>query len=81
MANPNQTAMQQLINYCNILLQQNQLEQHKQFRIAVGIIKLKVEDDLLEIEKQQIIDAFDGHPLSARESQNGEEYYSKVYQD
>jgi Na+/phosphate symporter len=28
-----------------------------------------------EMEKQQIIDAFDGFPLSTRNSQNGEEYY------
>ena len=31
------------------------------------------------IEKQQIIDAFDGHPLIARNSQNGEEYYELTF--
>ena len=32
-----------------------------------------------EMERQQIIDAFDGHPLIARNSQNGEEYYTETY--
>jgi gamma-glutamylcysteine synthetase len=32
-----------------------------------------------EMEKQQIIDAFDGFPLSTRNSQNGEEYYTETY--
>jgi hypothetical protein len=32
-----------------------------------------------EMEKQQIINAFDGFPLIARNSQNGEEYYNKTY--
>jgi hypothetical protein len=31
------------------------------------------------MEKQQIIDAFDGFPLSTRNSQNGEEYYTETY--
>jgi hypothetical protein len=32
-----------------------------------------------EIEKQQIVDAFDGFPLSTRNSQNGEEYYNQTF--
>jgi hypothetical protein len=32
-----------------------------------------------ELEKQQIINAFDGFPLIARNSQNGEEYYNETY--
>jgi len=39
----------------------------------------KVINQAKEIEKQQIIDAFDGFPLSARNSQNGEEYYTETY--
>jgi hypothetical protein len=31
-----------------------------------------------EMEKQQIVDAFDGFPLSTRNSQNGEEYYTET---
>jgi hypothetical protein len=32
-----------------------------------------------EMEKEQIINAFDGFPLIARNSQNGEEYYNETY--
>jgi hypothetical protein len=32
-----------------------------------------------EMEKQQIVDAFDGFPLSTRNSQNGEEYYNQTF--
>jgi predicted metalloendopeptidase len=31
------------------------------------------------LEREQIIDAFDGHPLTSRNSQNGEEYYEQTY--
>jgi len=31
------------------------------------------------LEREQIIDAFDGHPLTSRNSQNGEEYYDQTY--
>jgi hypothetical protein len=33
----------------------------------------------LSLEREQIIDAFDGHPLTSRNSQNGEEYYEQTY--
>ena len=36
-------------------------------------------EEAKEMEKQQIIDAFDGFPLSTRNSQNGEEYYTETY--
>jgi hypothetical protein len=39
----------------------------------------KVIEQAKEMEKQQIIDAFDGFPLSTRNSQNGEEYYTETY--
>lgn len=32
-----------------------------------------------KIEKQQIIDAFEGFPLNTRNSQNGQEYYNQTF--
>ena len=32
-----------------------------------------------EMEKQQIIDAFEGFPLNTRNSQNGQEYYNETF--
>jgi len=40
---------------------------------------LRLIEQAKALEKQQIIDAFDGHPLIARNSQNGEEYYQIVF--
>lgn len=51
--------------------------------LSLQWLKDKIEDEISleysEKEKQQIIDAFDGFPLRTRNSQNGEEYYSKTY--
>ena len=33
----------------------------------------------LKMEKQQIIDAFEGFPLNTRNSQNGQEYYNQTF--
>jgi len=30
-------------------------------------------------EREQIINAYDGHPIHARNSQNGEEYYELTF--
>jgi hypothetical protein len=51
--------------------------------LSLQWLKDKIEDEISleysEKEKQQIIDAFDGFPLSTRNSQNGEEYYTETY--
>jgi len=33
-----------------------------------------------EMHRQEIVDAYDGHPLHARNSQNGEEYYFVTFE-
>jgi hypothetical protein len=54
------------------------MQKHLEWLKARMVIT-KMEIQLLEEEKQQIIDAFDGFPLSTRNSQNGEEYYTETY--
>jgi len=40
---------------------------------------LEIREQAKAMGKQQIIDEFDGHPLIARNSQNGEEYYELTF--
>jgi len=48
-------------------------------KIKQNPITLDEMNGFIEKEKQQIVDAFDGFPLSTRNSQNGEEYYNQTY--
>ena len=48
------------------------------FPHEIGGIHLMV-NKALKMEKQQIIDAFEGFPLNTRNSQNGQEYYTETY--
>jgi hypothetical protein len=50
-----------------------------QSNIAPNYIPKEIVEQAKEMEKQQIVDAFDGFPLSTRNSQNGEEYYNETY--
>ena len=66
------TALQQLIEKWS-------LEQGLDFS-GNNVYCLFIQDatKLLELEKQQIINAVDGFPLQARDL-NGEDYYEEVY--
>lgn len=68
------TALQQLI-------EKWELEQGLDFS-GNNIYDLFIKDakELLELEKQQIINAVDGFPLQARDL-NGEDYYEEVYRN
>jgi hypothetical protein len=65
-----QTAVEWLLNEFQ--------EAHKDFG-GLDLEWLKRFDQAKEMEKQQIVDAFDGFPLSTRNSQNGEEYYNQTF--
>ena len=45
-----------------------------------GVNELGLFEKAKAMERQQIVNAFDGHPLIARNSQNGEEYYQITYE-
>jgi len=46
---------------------------------GIVIINQSVIDLALKEEREQIINAYDGHPIHARNSQNGEEYYELTF--
>lgn len=91
MSDKKQTAIQKLINYCVFLIKENPLTHQEQFRLAAEIIKLKSEEELLELERQQIDDAFSngytsgenkalGIPEKSRKQyEDGNQYYSQTY--
>jgi hypothetical protein len=55
------------------------MQKHLEWLKGRMVVSPQMEKQLLEEEKQQIVDAFDGFPLSTRNSQNGEEYYNETY--
>jgi hypothetical protein len=40
---------------------------------------VKVFNEALKMEREQIINAYDGFPINARNCQNGEQYYEEIY--
>ena len=43
-------------------------------------IPYELAEQATQMEREQIINAYDGFPIDARNCQNGEEYYLKVYE-
>ena len=41
-------------------------------------IPYELAEQAIQMEREQIINAYDGFPIDARNCQNGDEYYSKV---
>ena len=46
----------------------------------IASIPYELAEQAIQMEREQIINAHDGFPIDARNCQNGDEYYSKVYE-
>jgi hypothetical protein len=60
-------------------MEKTAMQKHLEWLKGRMVVSPQMEKQLLEEERQQIVDAFDGFPLSTRNSQNGEEYYTETY--